>query len=281
MSDIITDSVTETGTVMLELVAKAKEAREGGESRRSFFTRTAKLAGATALGAAGVNLLQPIAARAATTSGSATNTDTPQQILNIACTAESLAITFYYLALQHPATLPSVNSTANQNYFQAALTQETEHLFYLRSLGGSTLASKFYFPTDMFTNEVTFFSVASTLEQYFISAYIAAAIDFSGMVSSNITTANPALIGAAVQIAGVECEHRALLNVAASVTPPNDRIAETALLTSVAGAVAPLQGFLSGGAGFSATPVGVPSSSQISRAAGPFGFSFFPKPTYV
>jgi hypothetical protein len=66
MTDHVTDAVIETGTVMTELVAKAKEARSAGRSRRDFFASTAKLAGATALGAAGIDLLQPIAARAAT-----------------------------------------------------------------------------------------------------------------------------------------------------------------------------------------------------------------------
>jgi hypothetical protein len=271
--------VTETGTVMTELVAKAKEARRAGRSRRDFFASTAKLAGATALGAAGIDLLQPIAARAATTMPS---TDTAQDILNIACTAESLAICFYYAGLQRPDTLPLVNNTANRNYFQAALAQETEHLFYLQDLGGKTLATKFYFPDNMFTEEGIFFKIAGTLEDYFISAYLAAALDFSGAYSSGITTASPKLIGSAVQIAGVECEHRALLNVANNVNPPNNRIAETALLTTVSGAVAPLSGFLTPGTtGFNPTPHMVPLLSSINTAAAPYGTSFFPKPIYM
>ncbi len=279
MTDVIADSMLETGTVMTELVAKAKEARTAGRSRRDFFASTAKLAGATALGAAGIDLLQPIAARAAT---SMPSSDTAQDILNIACTAECLAICFYYACLQHPETLPEVNSTANRNYFQAALAQETEHLFFLEHLGGSTLATEFYFPEDMFTRQEIFFKTASTLEDYFISAYIAAAMDFSGAYSSGITTASPQLIGAAVQIAGVECEHRALLNVAANVTPPNNLIIERALLTSVSAAVAPLTGFLTPGtAGFNPSPHHVPLLSTIDTTAAPYGTSFFPKAMYV
>ena len=279
MSDIIDDAVLQTGTVMTELVAKAMEARASGQSRRDFFARTAKLAGATALGVAGVNFVQPLAARAATSMPSA---DSVTDILNIACTAETLAITFYGHALVHPANLPTVNNAANLNYFQAALTQEYEHLKYLHSLGGKTLATKFYFPTNMFTDEPTFFSTAGTLEDYFISAYIAAAMDFSGAYSSNITTASPSLIGAAVQIAGVECEHRALLRVASNSNPPNNRIIESGLLTSVDGAVPVLKNFLaSGGTGFSTTAYTPPSISEIEKLAGPYGTSFFPTPTYV
>jgi hypothetical protein len=279
MTDHVTDAVIETGTVMTELVAKAKEARSAGRSRRDFFASTAKLAGATALGAAGIDLLQPIAARAATTLPSS---DTAQEILNIACTAESLAICFYYAALQNPTTLPLVNNAANRNYFQAALSQETEHLFFLQDLGGKTLATEFYFPDQMFTDEGVFFATSGTLEDYFISAYLAAALDFSGAYSSGFTTASPKLIGVAVQIAGVECEHRALLNVANNVNPPNNRIAETALLTTVSDAVAPLAGFLTPGTkGYNPTPHSVPLLSTINTAAAPYGTSFFPKPIYV
>jgi rubrerythrin len=280
MGDIIADSVLETGTVMTELVAKAKEARKAGQSRRDFFANTAKLAGATALGAAGIDLMQPIAARAATRS-TLPSSDTVADILNIACTAESLAITFYYHALLNAKTLPDVNNTANRNYFQAALVQEAEHLYYLESLGGKSLASAFHFPIDMFAKESVFFPTALLLEEYFISAYIAAALDFSGAYSSNITAASPSLIGTAVQIAGVECEHRALLGVAANINPPNGVIAETALLTSVSGAVAPLTKFLNGGSGFETTPIPVLGKTAINNIAQPYGFSFFPKPTFI
>ena len=259
MSDIVVDSALQTAAVMDELVCKAREAHAQGESRRSFFARTAKLAGATALGAAGVNLLQPMAARAATATASS---DTVQDILNIACTAEALAITFYHKALQNTAQLPNVNSAANRSYFQAALVQESEHFMFLHANGGHTLASQFYFPADMFNKESVFFPTASTLEDYFISAYIAAALDFSGAYSSGITTASPTLIGVAVQIAGVESEHRALLNVAANINPPNNRIIESALLQSVSDAVAPLTPFLQGGSGF-VGPFNVPNISGI------------------
>jgi len=278
MTDMTPDSVLETGTVMTELVAKAKEACAAGKSRRDFFASTAKLAGATAMGAAGLGILQPVAARATSAPPS---TDTVQDILNIACTAESLAITFYYNALIHEHLLPDVNSTANRNYFQAAMLQELEHLNHLKILGGATLATKFYFPDNMFTEEKVFFPTASTLEDYFISAYIAAALDFSGSYSSEITTASPYLIGTAVQIAGVECEHRALINVAANINPPNNRLIEQALVKSVQDAVTPLTPFLAGGSGFSTTPLSVPTVSAIDTVASPYSMSTFPKAIFV
>ena len=92
MTDITHDSTLQTGTIMTELVAKAREARGSGHSRRDFFASTAKLAGATALGVAGVGFIHPIAAQAA--SITKPSSDTLQQILDIAATAETLAVTF-------------------------------------------------------------------------------------------------------------------------------------------------------------------------------------------
>lgn len=275
MSDRLQDSLQETGNVAIELVAKAHEARAAGTSRRSFFASTAKLAGATALGSAGLGLMQPMAAAAATFT--ATSTDRPKDIFDIAATAEALASTFYYNALAS-TSLPDVNNQANQNYFQAALIQEYTHLEILRSLHGKALYTKFYFPENMFTDESVFFPTASTLEDYFISAYIAAAMEFSGRVSSGITKPDPTAIGLAVQIAGIECEHRALLRVAGNANPANNRLIESALLTSVSGAVAPLTPFLAGGTGF-VGPFHLPSMSDIDAIAQPYGFSSFPSYT--
>lgn len=274
MSDRVDDALRTSTEVMTELVAKAGESARAGESRRSFFGRTAQLAGATALGAAGAGLLQPIAARAAARPP-AGNSDTLQEDIDIAATAEALASTFYYHALAAGDKLPNVNSTANMNYFQAAVTQEYEHLIYLKKLGATPATTQFYFPQGMFESESVFFPTALQLEEYFIAAYLAAALDFSGAVSSGITTAAPYALGFAVQVLGVECEHRALLGVANNVTPPNDRILEAALLKTVADALVPLKPFLSGGSGFIG-PFELPAKGKINSMAWPYGFSFFP-----
>ena len=272
MNDFSMNTLEETGAVVAELAANAREARTHGRSRRDFFATTAKLAGATALGAAGIELIQPIAAAAATTPPV---TESFQDILNIAATAEALASTFYYVSLQEPTNLPNVNSDANRNYFQAATVQEYVHLQILQQLGGKPLATKFFFPSKMFTDESTFFATASLLEDYFISAYIAAAKEFSGVGSSGIAKPFPVGIGLAVQIAGVECEHRALLRVASSSNPPNNRIIESALVGSVSAAVPPLTPFLTGGGNYTVQHQ-LPSKASIDARSSPYGFASFP-----
>jgi hypothetical protein len=275
MTDSLNDGFRETGEVLTELVAKAKEARRAGATRRDFFANTAKLAGATALGAAGIKVLQPIAARAAT--AATPPSDTALDILNIAATAEALAITFYTHALLHTGSLHMVNNMDNKNYFQAAVSQEYAHLQVLESLGGKPLFKHFYFPTAMFTDQPTFFSTAITLEEYFIAAYTAAAVEFSGAYSTGLTTPNLTGIGLCVQIAGVEAEHRALLREASNVNPPNNLLFEEPLLTSVGGAVAPLTPFLASGAsGFNTVSLPLPSVDVITSIAGPYPIGSFP-----
>jgi len=269
MTDLLDESFRETGEITLEIHAKAREASAKGTSRRAFFEKATTLAAGTVLGASGLPLMMPRPAYAATTS-----TDTIQDIINIAATAELLATTFYYKSLAIPSSLPDVNSLQNKSYFQAANTQEYIHLDVLESMGAKPLYKKFYFPEAMFTDEATFFATAEQLEVYFISAYLAAAQEFSGAVSSAITKPNPSLIGLAIQVAGVECEHRALLRVAAGATPPNNYEIEQGLLKTVGDAVAPLNPFLSGGSGFIG-PFSPPSKSEIDKIATPYGFGFF------
>ncbi len=273
MRDEFEENFGRTTKVMTALVEKAREASEAGASRRDFFARTAVLAGAAGLSAGGAALLRPIAAAAATPgeySG-----DNAMEILKLAATAESLATTFYYFALGS-GSLPNVNSKANRNYFQAAVVQEYEHMEILGRLGAAPLATEFYFPQNMFSDETVFFPTASLLEDYFISAYIAAAREFSGAVVKGITTADPTAIGLAVQIGGIECEHRALLRVASNSNPPNNRIIESALLKRVSEVVGPLTPFLQGGSGYTG-PFKQPHRGEVNAIAWPYGFASFPK----
>ncbi len=271
MADDLFESFRETGEITLELQRKAAESRARGESRRSFFRKTAALAGSTAMGVAGLRVLRPATAFALPPPACS---DAYNTILDIAATAESLATTFYIQALESKS-LRTVNSVANRNYFQAALTQEYIHLEILESLGAAPLATSFYFPDDMFTLPGVFYKYAGLLEDFFISAYISAAKEFSGITSSAIKLAKPISIGLAMQIAGIECEHRALLRVANNESPPNLFEIEPVLVKCVSDAATALGPFLSGGSGFATTATPAPSMSDINTIASPYDFAFF------
>lgn len=271
MRDILEDLFAPQTAAMTQLLGKAAEAREAGASRREFFAKTAAIAGAGLVGGA---LMRPIAAQAAAMPADTASGETATTILTLAATAEALATTFYYFALQSSA-LKTVNNNANRNYFQAALSQEYIHLFILDKMGVAPLQTSFHFPDGMFTDEKTFFATASVLEDYFISAYIAAAREFSGAVSSGLTIANPTAIGLAVQIAGIECEHRALLRVAANENPANNVLIESALIGRVSDAVKPLTPFLKGGDGFS-YKMDMPGIAAIKSVSAPYDPASFP-----
>ncbi len=279
MDDKIFESFRNTGEVMVELQAKAREAAQKGESRKRFIKKATILGGATALGASALNVLNQATALGAPTTGFTCDC-TAHEILSLADTAENLAVTFYYNVLNLPTTMPDINDANHRNYFQAAMIHEWLHKEFLESQGGRALASQFFFPAGMFTDQKVFFSTVLDLEFRFIGAYIASTREFSGVVSSNITKPNPFAIGASAQIMGVECEHRALIRDVANLTPPDNLPFEPVPERCVKEVMATLKPFLTGGSGF-VGPFALPSKNAVNTRALPFGFGFFPPVTIV
>ncbi|MDQ6780150.1 MAG: ferritin-like domain-containing protein [Candidatus Eremiobacteraeota bacterium] len=274
MSNQLYESFRNTGEVTVELQAKAREAAQQGESRKRFLEKATLLGGATALGASAFNVLNQATAFGAQTSGFTCDC-TAHEILSLAATAENLAVTFYYHILNLPTTVPDINDTNHRNYFQAAMIHEWLHKEFLESQGGRALATRFFFPVGMFTNQTVFFNTVLELEHRFIGAYIASTREFSGVVSSNITKPNPFAIGASAQIMGVECEHRALIRDVANLTPPDNLPFEPVPERCVKEVMATLKPFLMGGSGF-VGPFSLPPKEEVNERALPFGFGFFP-----
>ncbi|MBC5828425.1 MAG: ferritin-like domain-containing protein [Candidatus Eremiobacteraeota bacterium] len=275
MSDKLYESFRNTGEALVEVQTKAREASTKGDSRRSFLEKTMLLGGATALGTSAATILGATSAGAATSSSGFTCDCTAHEIISLADTAENLAVVFYYNVLNLPTNLPDVNDTNHRNYFQAALTHEYLHKEFLESQGAKALASSFFFPQGMFSNQNVFFNTVLALEHQFIGAYIQSIREFSGVVSSNIRKPDPFSMGAAAQIMGVECEHRALIRDVANLTPPDNLAFEPVPETCVKDVMATLKPFLQGGSGF-VGPFSLPSKGEVNQRATPFGFGFFP-----
>lgn len=211
--------------------------------------------------------------------------DTTQDILNAALTAEQLATSFYYYGLlaAQLGDLPAVQDPNNLNYFQAALWQEYQHVLLFTSVGAVSLAGpapKFYFPTNAFEHDRKFFAILDALETAFIGAYTAAIGEWAGdsaaAVSSVGSFTAPQLAKVAAQILGTEAEHRALGRVAANQNPPNNLILEAAPFTQVGSpvnaagtAVGALLPFVTGGKGFEG-PFALPTPQEIHTLAGPY-----------
>jgi hypothetical protein len=183
--------------------------------------------------------------------------ETELEILNVAATAEALAITFYYQSIQGSffGVLPAVF----QAYLQAALDEEHAHLNYLVSQGANPAATRFYFPGGIFDSLPRFLPVLDRLENAFIAGYLAAARRFAEM-------GNPVLTEIALQVMGVEAEHRVLgRELSQPPEAPNDLCLEQASAWCVADVLSTFQPFIGGSGGYTG-PFDQPTDAQVAAA---------------
>jgi hypothetical protein len=195
--------------------------------------------GVTAVGAGVLSVLPRSIAHAA--AGSSKCIDSVQTILNIAATAEQLAVTFYSNGIANAKALGI--SGVNLDYLKAAVVEEQLHENLLVAAGGKSLTSTFSFPGagKTFTNLGTFIITLNQLESDFESAYL---IAISELAQQN----QPGLAVLAGQIATIEAEHRVIgRSIETSIKVPNDRGFTPVLVGSVGEAVTALtdQGYLS------------------------------------
>jgi len=129
--------------------------------------------------------------------------DTAQDILNIAATAEALAVTFYSGGVTNAGAL-GLNQD-EQNYFIAAAIEEQLHYNFLTSNGAKPAATTFSVPggPGTFTDLAVWLSTQQQLEIAFVSAYLAAVNEFGAMNQ-------PDLARYAYMIGLIEAEHFSL-----------------------------------------------------------------------
>ncbi|MBX6754632.1 MAG: ferritin-like domain-containing protein [Thermorudis peleae] len=189
--------------------------------------------------------------------------DSPESvkdIINIAATAESMAVTLLGGAIDsakkggYDKPIPDVVVAI----LDAARAEEEFHLEYLLSAGAQPLTQTFTVPdTSILSSYTKLFSTIVSLETAFIAAYIAAAREFAAMNQ-------PELVKVAFQIAGTEAEHRVLANYALGTRPASDVAFEKALFTTVGQAAQTLQqlGYIGG----SGPQVTYPGPGTINKA---------------
>lgn len=215
-------------------------------SRRNLLKGSAALAGGIAMTSfAGVLGVQ-----------AAEGNDDPQTILNLAATAETLAVTFYYNALT--AAQFSVDADAVV-YLKYALDAEKYHLDFLNSQGGKALTNKFYVPATLLSDPAVFINIGAVAETAFVGAYLAATRVFgeAGAGKLAATTA---------QHACSEAQHLALIRDIGGLVP-NNLALPAPIYYNVSNAVPTLAPFLQGGSGFIG-PVTAPTAAQVMAALG-------------
>ncbi len=200
-----------------------------------------------------------LAARLGLLRAVAQESESVKQIIDIAATAEAMAVTLLGGAIDqarkgaYDKPIPEVVL----RILEAARATEQFHYEYLTAAGAQPLTTTFNVPdTSILTQYDSLFRTIVTLEGAFIAAYIAAARQFTVLQQ-------PELVKVAFQIAGTEAEHRVLANFALGTRPANDVAFEAALFQTVGQAAATLQqaGYL-GGRGPSVT---YPGPGMIQR----------------
>lgn len=173
--------------------------------------------------------------------------ETASTILNIAATAEALAVTLLGAAVAGAAnyTNPDGSKGLSSTWLtilKAIAGTEQAHYQFLTGAGAKPLTTSFNIPDPkLATDTMTLWKTVELLDTAFISAYEAAAMEFAEMKQ-------PTLVRYALQIGGTEGEHRALARLAQGDALPHNLAFELAQFATVGDAAAALQklGFIGG-----------------------------------
>lgn len=189
--------------------------------------------------------------------------ETIPTMIDIAATAEALAVTALGGALDS-AKKGNLKLDAEQvKFVTAARAEEQAHYSVLTGAGAKALTLNFTLPdTKIVTDVATFLNTVIGLEEAFIAAYMAAAQEFAILNK-------PDLVQLAIQIGGVECEHRAharFYAISAGVLNgvPNNVAFEPAMFTSVGAAASALTQL--GWIGGKGTPISYPGPGSIDNS---------------
>jgi hypothetical protein len=184
-----------------------------------------------------------------------------QTIINIAATAESLAVTLYGHVIDsaknggYDAEIPD----AVVGVLASARAAEQYHLEYLLDAGAEPLTQDFTVPDPaLLTSTQLIFDTAVQLETAFIAAYTAAAHRFAELGQTD-------LVRTSMEVAAVEGEHRVLAAYVAGVRPANNVALAPALFTTLGEAAEALTslGFIGG----SGTAVSYPGPGNVDRSS--------------
>jgi hypothetical protein len=216
-------------------------------SRRNFIKGTAGIGGGIAMASFASSFGMGAAQAAAANDDVAT-------IANLAATAETLAVTFYYSAITGAKFSVASDDLA---YLRLAMDAEQYHLDILGTLGGKSLTQQFYVPENVLSDANVFVQTGLAAETAFVAAYLAATRRIAEL-------GNGKLAATTAQHACSEAVHLSLIRDIAGLAP-NDLALPAAIYYNVSDAVPTLAPFLKGGKGFIG-PVSYPTKDQFNAA---------------
>ncbi|GGJ67895.1 ferritin-like domain-containing protein [Deinococcus aquiradiocola] len=183
--------------------------------------------------------------------------ESPAQVLNMAATAEALAVTFYHHALSG-ATFGMNGDT--RAHLHAMLAAEQAHLDLLGTLGGRPLTQRFSLPVAVRTDAAAFAETGLHLERVLTGAYLAAAHQLAG-------AGHATLAATAAQLGASEAQHLTLLSHLAGYGPGELTLpaAPLRLITDAPPVLAPFVGAVTAGR----VRADLPSAEQVMAFTGP------------
>jgi len=229
-------------------------------SRRGFLKGTAGIGG-------GIAAASFASAFGMGTAQAAAANDDVATIANLAATAETLAVTFYYAAI---TGAQFDVEAADLVYLKLAMDAEQYHLDILSTVGGKSLTQQFYVPATVLSDAAVFVQTGLAAETAFVAAYLAA----TRILAEG---GNGKLAATTAQHACSESVHLSLIRDIGGL-PPNDIALPAAIYYNVSDAVPTLAPFLKGGEGFIG-PVSYPTKAQFDAALG--GITAIKAPPYA
>lgn len=160
-------------------------------------------------------------------------------ILDLAATAETVAIAFYRTVIDGATFHIGGKALAG---LKMALDAERGHLRTVRSLGGTALQQRFYLPDRLLQDASVFVETGLKLEPALAGAYLAATRQFAEL-------GQPALAATAASLGASEAQHLTLLGHLAGLSA-DDLTLSTPSFRRASEALPVLVPFLTGGAGF-------------------------------
>lgn len=169
----------------------------------------------------------------------AQSNETVADIINIAATAEALAVSLFGAAIAGASKYDGGKGLSPMlvTYAKAIQAEEQDHYKFLTGAGAKALTLTFTIPqnlADITTSSTALMKFVVSAEEIFIGAYTAAGQEFTDLNQ-------PTLVTYALEIASVEAQHRVLANYAAGAMPPNNLGFEKAPYASVGDAATVLK----------------------------------------
>ncbi|MFL5762286.1 MAG: ferritin-like domain-containing protein [Thermomicrobiales bacterium] len=147
-----------------------------------------------------------------------------QNLLNVAITLETVAVTFFGVARQRGTRLGLTSDDVR--FIRAAQCEEEAHYHFFEAAGGAPSTTAVSLPNAIFKNRSTFYQHVRDLEEMSVATYMAAANQFAQL-------GDPRLVEVSYQIGAIEAQHQVLVRAMLGDRLPNDRAFAQWMFSSV------------------------------------------------